>query len=64
MLPIVVSTHLVSARNSSGPRETKQWGDMIAKPRQAAVVWHRYSGQYDRQAETGSFGLAQVQWAI
>ena len=25
----------------SGPSETKQWADMIAKPKQAAVVWHR-----------------------
>ena len=26
----------------SGPSETKQWADMIAKPKQAAVVWHRW----------------------
>jgi len=32
---------MLGARNGSGPRESAQWGDMIAKPRQAAVVWHR-----------------------
>ena len=32
---------LFSAKNGSGPSETKQWQDMIAKPRQAVVVWHR-----------------------
>ena len=30
-----------SGRNSSGHQETKQWQDMIANPRQSAVVWHR-----------------------
>ena len=29
----------------SGPSETKQWADMIAKPKQAAVVWHRYGAK-------------------
>ena len=28
-------------RNTSGSHETKQWQEMIAKPRQPAVVWHR-----------------------
>ncbi|XP_023327507.1 synaptotagmin-2 [Eurytemora carolleeae] len=32
---------MLGARNGSGPRETAQWGDMIAKPRQSSVVWHR-----------------------
>jgi hypothetical protein len=31
----------LSAKQGSGPTETKQWQDMIAKPRQAVVVWHR-----------------------
>ena len=31
----------ISAKNGSGPTETKQWQDMIAKPRQSVVVWHR-----------------------
>ena len=30
-----------AGRNSSGHQETKQWQDMIANPRQSAVVWHR-----------------------
>ena len=30
-----------AAKNSSGTSETKQWQDMIAKPRQAVIVWHR-----------------------
>jgi len=30
-----------AAKLSSGNTETKQWSDMIAKPRQAVVVWHR-----------------------
>ena len=29
------------AKNGSGATETKQWQDMIAKPRQSVVVWHR-----------------------
>ena len=29
------------AKNGSGNTETKQWQDMIAKPRQSIVVWHR-----------------------
>jgi len=32
---------MLGTRNSSGPQETKQWADMIAKPRQTAIVWHR-----------------------
>ena len=36
------TTPSLSARVGSGPSETKQWADMIAKPKQAAVVWHRY----------------------
>ena len=36
------NTPSLSARVGSGPSETKQWADMIAKPKQAAVVWHRY----------------------
>ena len=35
------SNFLLSAKNGSGPTETKQWQDMIAKPRQSIVVWHR-----------------------
>ncbi|XP_059080048.1 synaptotagmin-7-like isoform X2 [Tigriopus californicus] len=31
----------LGSKNGSGPSETKQWQDMIAKPRQAVVVWHR-----------------------
>ena len=31
-----------SGRNTSGSHETKQWQEMIAKPRQPAVVWHRW----------------------
>ncbi|XP_071744567.1 synaptotagmin-7 isoform X2 [Lepeophtheirus salmonis] len=31
----------LGSKNGSGPTETKQWQDMIAKPRQAVVVWHR-----------------------
>ena len=36
------NTPSLPARVGSGPSETKQWADMIAKPKQAAVVWHRY----------------------
>ena len=32
---------LSTAKNGSGATETKQWQDMIAKPRQSVVVWHR-----------------------
>jgi len=32
---------LLASKNGSGPTETKQWQDMIAKPRQSVVVWHR-----------------------
>jgi len=31
----------IGCRNTSGSHETKQWQEMIAKPRQPAVVWHR-----------------------
>jgi len=34
-------SHSFSAKQGSGPTEIKQWQDMIAKPRQAVVVWHR-----------------------
>ena len=33
---------MCSGRNTSGSHETKQWQEMIAKPRQPAVVWHRW----------------------
>ena len=39
---MINNTPSLSARVGSGPSETKQWADMIAKPKQAAVVWHRY----------------------
>ena len=39
---IKLSSWWWSARVGSGPSETKQWADMIAKPKQAAVVWHRW----------------------
>lgn len=32
---------MLGSRVGSGPSETKQWSDMIAKPKQSAVVWHR-----------------------
>jgi len=32
---------LLASKNGSGNTETKQWQDMIAKPRQSIVVWHR-----------------------
>ena len=42
MKPVQVHTTVsFPAKNGSGPTETKQWQDMIAKPRQSIVVWHR-----------------------
>jgi len=32
---------ILGSKNGSGATETKQWQDMIAKPRQSVVVWHR-----------------------
>lgn len=32
---------VLGSKQGSGATEIKQWQDMIAKPRQAAVVWHR-----------------------
>ena len=40
---MIIKSSSSSARVGSGPSETKQWADMIAKPKQAAVVWHRWS---------------------
>jgi hypothetical protein len=39
-------THFVSffspaGKNGSGASETKHWQDMISKPRQTVVQWHR-----------------------
>ena len=39
---IIEIHHQFSARNSSGPQETNQWAEMIAKPRQSTVIWHRW----------------------
>lgn len=33
--------HCVSGKNGSGASETKHWQDMITKPRQTIVQWHR-----------------------
>jgi FtsZ-binding cell division protein ZapB len=31
----------LSGKNGSGASETKHWQDMITKPRQTIVQWHR-----------------------
>ena len=42
MILVYLCLHIdILAKNGSGATETKQWQDMIAKPRQSVVVWHR-----------------------
>lgn len=37
----LTNNNLISGKNGSGASETKHWQDMITKPRQTIVQWHR-----------------------
>ena len=63
-MELFISGHF-SAWNSSGPQETNQWAEMIAKPRQSTVIWHRW-GQHILQTFISSlfFRLRAAEWKL
>ncbi len=58
-----LSFFFFTAKNGSGNTETKQWSDMIAKPRQAIVVWHRLKrGDWTNKGRTHRQRYAKKIW--
>ena len=45
-------------KNSTGASETKHWQDMITKPRQAVVQWHRLKPEW----WNGSATISKAKW--